>query len=125
MDGSELFGDDLSDGVERTPVAWRNSVDDAVPPPILYLRRCVPGDALATPQSVRRPPKRCRGDGMHTGAPDGMRVECNYLCEPALAKRRALQRGLVARLEVYRVNEAVGWGLRTLDALRKGDLIME
>ena len=49
-------------------------------PPVLVIGRPVC-------QLLRRPPKRCRGDGLHAGAPDGMRVECNYLCEPPLRVR--------------------------------------
>ena len=44
--GVEYYGRDLSGGVEAVPVAWRNDVDDATPPPFVYLKRCVPGDAL-------------------------------------------------------------------------------
>ncbi|KAL1519102.1 hypothetical protein AB1Y20_003367 [Prymnesium parvum] len=121
----ELYGDDLSDGVEAVPVRWCNAVDDALPPPMVYLRHSIPGHAVATPQFLQRAPSRCRGDGLHTGAPDRVRVECNYMCGRTSPKLRQVQRGVARKLEVYRVNETVGWGLRTLEDIRKGEFIME
>ena len=107
-----MYGADLSEGVEAMPVAWSNTVDAALPPPILYLRRPVTADARAAADIIRKPPKRCKGDGLHMGAPDGMRIECNHLCEPPQYFRRPTQSGISVRLEVFRVNASVGWGLR-------------
>ena len=113
--GVEYYGRDLSGGVEAVPVAWRNDVDDATPPPFVYLKRCVPGDAAGAAEALRRPPKPCRGDGQHTGAPDGKHIECNYLC----GLLGETQRGLAHRLEVYRVSAAMGWGLRALEPVHR------
>ena len=38
---------------------------------------------------------------------------------------RTLKFGLRRRLEVFRKGPVVGWGLRTLEAISKGELVME
>lgn len=80
--GHATRGADLSDGVEAVAVPWLNATGDgAQPPPMLYLRSCIAGDAHAVAEVVRKPAKRCNhGDGWHVGAPSGPRIECNPWC---------------------------------------------
>ena len=122
----ETSGEDLSEGVERVPVPWRNTTGDGeVPPPLVYLRSCISGDAYAVTDRIRKLAKRCRGDGQHFGAPYGPRIECHPWCEPPNPSRSAVQRGLRFRLEVYRHGAPVGWGVRTLEVIPKGSVVME
>lgn len=127
------------------PVPWRNSLGDgALPPPIIYLRSCIAGDSAAVVQWVGKAARPCRADGQHAGAPDGARIGCNAWCAEAVAaagetaaaasasmtslgRARALQQlgGLRHRLEVFRKGAPVGWALRTLEPIARGELVME
>ena len=139
-DGSlETYGDDVSDGVEARPVPWRNSLGDgALPPPVVYLQHCLAGDSEAVVAWVSKAAKPCRGDGLHSRAPQGATIRCSAWCpQPAPSlwlqqheqipreSERRLGHGLQWRLEVFRKSSEVGWALRTLEFIPKGALVME
>ncbi len=151
-DLATLGGYDLSEGAEPKPVMWINEVDDDVPEPFLYLRRCANVDM--TPDWKRRPCRPCKPNKdplrglplLRGGLPAesacsclhaqfcgeyqrlsnaGMHVECNWTCDcPSTCMRRNLQYGGGFKLQVFKHRDK-GWCLRTLEPIPKGRFVME
>lgn len=131
-------GFDLTDGAEQKSIQWINTVTQAVPPPILFSRRCI--DVDIHPDFLNKRAKQCCpvsrfsstcGDPNHafsSGKPDGM-VECNWACNKGRScstacSRRSQQRGVAHSFQVF-MHEYKGWCLRTLTSICKGEYIME
>lgn len=133
---------DLSLGGEAVPLQWINEVDASVPPPIVFVRRCI--DVDRRPDWLNKPCKACSltQTAQHStaatdrcshagfpGKPDGHNAECNWRCHvqaacDALCQQRNLQRGAAHRLQVFR-HELKGWCLRTLTFIKEGSFVME
>ena len=139
LDPGGVGGLDLSLGGEAVPLQWVNEVDAAVPPPIVFVRRCIDVDvhpdwrlkgckACSSAQVEQCVHDRCATVGFQ-GKPDGVDAECNWRCnlqsscEPHCS-RRQLQRGACHRLQVFR-DKMKGWCLRTLTPIKKDSFVME
>jgi len=134
-------GMDLSLGGEAVPLQWVNEFDDASPPPIVFVRRCIDVDvrpdwltkqAKACSMTQQEARNRATTDCSQTkfpGKPDSIIAECNHdctrkrTCVPGCSKRQ-LQRGSPYRLQVFK-HAMKGWCLRTLVAIPKDAFIME
>ena len=142
-------GHDLSLGAEAVPLQWVNEVDDAVPPPIVFVRQCI--DVDVRQDWIKKPARccvtevtattrggvdRCLSATFPAAKPrDGGHCECNWDCLARCAREknckciaqcsnRALQRGAPFRLQVFR-HETKGWCLRTLEYIPAKAFVME
>jgi len=138
-------------GGEVVPLQWVNEVDQCVPPPIVFVRRCmdvdVPADWRGKPCKACSSTKQTqRGHDHRTercksvdfpGKPDGVEAECNWRCvlqsscDPYCARRslqqgapHRLQQGAPHRLQVFR-DKLKGWCLRTLTPIKRDAFVME
>ena len=144
-------GLDLSLGGEAMPLQWINEVDDAVPPPIVFVRRCIDVDVhpnwrthpcrpcnatMDAAEGERRQPLdgcRCVAQAKFPPSKPEAYCECNWACaheendrRPCTSQcaRRTLQRGAPCRLQVFR-HPMKGWCLRTLTPIKEGAFVME
>ena len=142
-------GLDLSLGAEAVPLQWVNEVDNAVPPPIMFVRQCIDvdvapdwrknparpcGTEVTATSKTSRGGDRCADATFPAGKPVG-HCECNWACLARCAtekkckcgaqcSRRALQRGGPFRLQVFR-HKTKGWCLRTLEYIPAKAFVME
>lgn len=84
--GAGIGGVDLSCGGEAVPLQWVNEVDEQLPPPMLFTRRCIDADIWPNWEKI---PKGCStsqqtrdfrvdrcSNVFFTGKPDGSHCEC-------------------------------------------------
>ena len=140
-------GHDLSLGAEAVPLQWVNEVDDAVPPPIVFVRQCIDVDVrqdwikkrarccvTEETATTRGGVDRCLSATFPAAKPRD-HCECNWDCLARCAREknckciaqcsnRALQRGAPFRLQVFR-HETKGWCLRTLTHIPAETFVME